>query len=194
VPQTNDDLIDHALLASANARMAGASDCLKKTADDLASAKIMLNSAETAAAKAPGIENEIVLEKAQRAVRVAEKSHAAAVANHTIIETWLALAKGIAHSQLFLAGLRRRVDAAMKADAARAMLAAAETEMRAATAMCRQAYAAGHPDIFGLCNRPISVALTAADEIAAIEAQGVDLETGTYSWLTYAKSAEPKEI
>lgn len=186
-------LIDRELIARAGAKLDSAVSRLKTASDDMQTAKIALTRAEQAAARAPSLENETALEQAQRAARVAEKAHAAAVTAHRNIAAWVPLARGVAHSGLYVSGLRGRVAAAAKADAARTLLAEADADMRTAAVTCHEAHVAGHPNIRGLNNRPVTVTTTAAEEMAAIQAEGIDLETGTYAWLEYAKSQE-KEV
>lgn len=191
---TTKDLIDHELISRANTRLATAAGRLRTASDDLDTAKTALARAERAASQSPNLENEIALEQAQRAARVAEKAHEIAKDAHSAVSAWVPKARGAAHSGLYVAGLRARVAAAAKADDARVILAQAEADMRAAVSMCHEAILAGHPDIRSLNSRPITIAVTSAEEKAAIQAEGIDLETGVYGWLDFAKSQEPKEM
>jgi hypothetical protein len=92
---------------------------------------------------------------------------------------------------MFLAGLRGRIAAIQKAEAANALMRAAENDMKTAIAVCNEAHLRGHPHIHNVGNRPPVLAVSEAHERAVIAGAGIELETGKYAWLDFVKSSEP---
>ena len=83
----------------------------------MATACAALTLAEAAAApQMPNPENEDAMERSQRATRVAEKAYAAAMAAQKVVSEWALLARGAAHSGVYLVGIRGRIAVSAKAE------------------------------------------------------------------------------
>jgi hypothetical protein len=165
------ELVDGSILKTADERHQAARDRLKASTVGLTTA-----AAEDAAAKKASeravvngdgdpMEAEIALNTAATRLGVATKVHTAATTAHQAAVEGLAVAKGEAHRPVYRRGVELRLEAARKADDARAMLAEAEQEYSAATSVLNFATGAGCGDV--VFDRGHNHKLTShADEVA----------------------------
>jgi hypothetical protein len=146
------DLIDGDILRAADERHQTEREWLMTTTKSLTVATTNHDAAKRASDQAIAgttgdpIEAEVGLETAARALSVATRVHAAADAAHRATVENLVTAKGEAHQPVFVRGVEMRLQAARKADAARAMLAEAEADYTSATDVLRFALQAGCRD------------------------------------------------
>lgn len=141
------DFIDHQLIARADAKLAAAAARWDEAYASLTNAKSICDRAKVAADCSPSLENEETLEKAELALRVAEKICIAPAGAHGKAKDWHKHVRAAAHGPQYMTGIRMRIAAAAKLDAARALLLQAEQDYLAGIAVCNAAFTAGHPHL-----------------------------------------------
>jgi hypothetical protein len=181
-----EDLIDHASIADWKAAHDAAHARKLATAIDLASAADAHRNAERAsdvavASGGDAMSAETTLIAAETTLRVARKVADAAAATFKRLQDRENVVRGKAHVPVYLHGVRQRIAAAAKGDAARAMLAEADDESKAASDMMRQACSAGCSDAFGGLDGP-HVLRTEIEERAHWTSRQVDPDAGTHPW------------
>ncbi len=141
-----DEFVDHELMRqaaerrqSAVERVARAEDALQHARDGHTTAKQASERAIACVGSLSPMEAEMALEAAARELSVAERVLDAANLALREADDGVITARGDAHRPVYLAGISRRLAAAKKADEARALLAAAQKEHDAATAMLNHA-------------------------------------------------------
>lgn len=139
--------VDHAMVAWALERLNADMAQLGQVRSEWDAARAVVTDAETASAHAiasggDAMGAERALEEARRALSVAEKvvAHATTVAETAAQAHAAAVIQ--AHAPAYAHGVLRRIEAARKADQARAMLAEAEAEHQAGAAVL--AYCGAH--------------------------------------------------
>jgi hypothetical protein len=147
-----DDLVDHDAIAAHDKRIALASDellaaRLAMSLDEEARTKAIAASAKAAANGGDIYASEERLEAATRRLSASSKRFAACVVRTTLLNDQKAIVVGNAHAGLYEDGIRRRLDASARWDAAKAEMEAAETDRKSADEQMREAMRNGTQDI-----------------------------------------------
>lgn len=138
-------LVDQKAQDAANAKVATAAEKVKSAAAILATATASHRAASNAAELAVGAGSAEAFEKGElheaekRRLDVATRVHASATAAHQAAVDALPVAKGISYQPVYCYGVELSIAAGRKADAARAMLAEAEEDDKAAVEVLRHA-------------------------------------------------------
>jgi hypothetical protein len=173
-----DPLVNHKLIedwqaeaTAAAERLVAARSALTKaqavdTAAGIASERTIANGGDAHAA-------ELELEKTARARLVAQKVYDAAAAAVARSNERRQIVSGLAHKGLYEDGIRQRIAAARRWDAAKAELAAAEADRAAADLQMRRAMQSGTYDLFGALDHPDPMK-TEEQERAHWRSRGID--------------------
>jgi hypothetical protein len=152
VPQIDiNEFIDHSLLARIQAKLTAADQRRTKTTEDLLAAGEALKNCKFASRIAidrqdndAAMQAEADFDKADRALRVAEKMSVAAEREWNRVSQWALKATDAAHARLYKQGMNWRLEAAQKMQLARTAIIEAQAEFAAAVRLCAQAGANGH--------------------------------------------------
>jgi hypothetical protein len=181
-----DNLVDHASIAEWKAGHDAAYSRMVTTASDLETAKAAHRMAEQASeAAVAGDGNAMAAETklmaAETALRVAQKVADAAAAAFRRQHDRETIVRGLAHKPVYENGIALRLAAAKAGDAAKAALALAEQNYRAATEQMLAACRNGLSDVHGALSG--SEALRSeVDERAVWTARGIDANAPRHTW------------
>ena len=181
-------LIDHRLIEAQAAKHAAATERLAAARVALADAEKAHKLAEVAAdAAIHGRSNACphattaTQEAAAARLAVAQKVLAGCEAAQAKTETGINVARALAWKPVSLCGMRARVDAARKFDAAQALIKEADDDHRAGTALINLAASNGTPRV-GYADDRARILVSEEAERFLWESAGVNLEKGTTPW------------
>lgn len=183
-----DKLIDHARIeaqaakhAAATERLAAARVAVDDASKDHGTAEAAADAAISGASSDCPHLTTATQETAAARLAVAQKVLAGCEAARQKTEAGINVARALAWRPVALAGMRARVDAARKFDAAQAMIKQADEDHRAATALIDLAAANGTSRI-GYANDRARILVSEEAERFLWESAGVNLEKGTMPW------------
>lgn len=181
-------LVDHRLIENQAAKHAAAAERLSAARVALDDASKAHKLAETAADAAINGRSDdcphlttAALEAAVARLAVANKVLAGCETTHQKTAAGINVARALAWRPLAMCGMRARVDAARKFDAAQVMLKQADDDHRAGTALINLAASNGTPKV-GYADDRARILVSEDAERFLWESAGVNLGKGTTPW------------